>query len=103
MNQIILLGTIKEEPLIKQTNNGLSVGNLILEVEKPYQNNEGEIEKDLISVVLWRSMADNAKEYAKKGMHVAIKAHLNANNYIKEDGNVMYRADIVVDKLTYIS
>lgn len=103
MNQTVLLGIVKEEPVIKQTSSGLVLGNMLVEVDKTYTNSDGNIDKDVFCITMWRQMAEEAKKNAKVGKYIVIKCHLNSNNYLKDDGSIIYRNEIIADKMFYIN
>lgn len=66
MNQVVMIGRIVKEPELKETEKG-NLCNLTLAVARPYKNEEGVYETDFVDVTLWKSIAENTKEYCRKG------------------------------------
>ena len=58
MNQVILVGRAKSKPVIKETASKIQLGQLLIEVQKPYSNAEGIYETETFAVTLWRSLVE---------------------------------------------
>lgn len=98
MNQCIIIGVVKTQPEFKETANGNKIGQIIIEANRMYRNNKGDYDADLLQVTLWKNLAEECESYLEKGMLVAIRGRLQANNYQKED-EIYYRAEIIAERL----
>lgn len=56
-NEIIIIGRLANKPLIKQTQNGVKLATIVLDVERPYRNNLGIKDHDYINCILWKGLA----------------------------------------------
>ena len=102
MNQIILIGKVKAEPSLKETSNGILLGQLLVDVARPYKAEGQKAECDTYCVTLWRGLAEEVKASSHIGAVVAIKGRLQANNFIKDDGETVYRSEIIAEKVCFI-
>lgn len=90
LNQLYLVGRIKKIE-IKE----VDILNLTLEVQKSYQNKEGEYESDYIDVTLYSNIAKNSKDYIHENDLVGIRGRL------AQEVNRPLR--IEVEKVTFLS
>lgn len=97
MNQLTIVGTVKHIPDFKTTSNGLNFSNIIIESLK---NNEKTPEEFLIT--FWNQNLEYIKSNVSNGDKVYIKAHLKANNYNKDNNEILYRSDIVGERIHLI-
>ena len=102
LNQVIIAGVVKEEPLLKKTSSGLHYANLIVEVKKEFRNTEGNYDSDVFSILLWRSVAEHCISICKEGNLVAIKGRLQSSLFNREDGSVFYNYEIIADKVFFL-
>lgn len=97
MNTVTLIGTVKDIPEMKKTNNGLHYANLVIECMK---NNEND--KQDFSITFWNGQVNYIKESISNGDKVCIKAHLRSNNFQKENGELVYKCEIVGEKILIV-
>lgn len=102
MNQIVLVGRAKGAPTIKETASKIQLGQLLIEVQKPYANAEGVYENEIFSVTLWRTLVEECLKEISEGSLVSIKGRLQANNYRKDDGDIIYRNEIIAEKVCFL-
>lgn len=93
LNQLVIVGRIVEEP--KEIENGCII---TLAVPRSYKNEDGEYDTDLIDCVLWKSMADNVREYCKKGDLVGVKGRIQTR--FDEDKKI---TETIAEKVTFLS
>ena len=103
MNQVILFGNVKEMPSVKETSTGVSYINLIIDCPKLYANSEGVIESETYCVTVWRNMIDEVMKYVETGRMIAIRGRLHPNNFTKDDGTVIYRTEIIAEKVSFLT
>lgn len=93
LNQVVFVGRLVNDPEIKEIEDK-KVCNVTIAVQRSYKNANGEYDTDFIPVLLWHGIADNVKEYCKKGDLVGIKGRLQ----MQEDKLIA-----VADKVTFLS
>ncbi len=103
LNHIIIVGKVKEAPVIKETSSGLKYCYVLVDVVRPFKNSEGGYDVDTLNCTMWRNLAENSLMYCKVGAIVGIKGRLQSSMYTKDNGNTFYNYDVVVEKVTFIS
>lgn len=103
LNQIVLVGKIKEIKGLKETSTGIKFMNLVLEVERSYKNADGIFESDIISCSLWRSLAESFQGTCDVGSVVGVKGRIQSYPYTNEAQEVYYRYEIIAEKVSIIS
>ena len=94
LNQTVLVGRLVQDPEIKELENDKKAGNITLAVTRSYKNADGIYENDFIPITLWQGIAENVKEYCKKGNLVGVRGRLQA----RED-----KVEVVGEKVTFLS
>ncbi len=104
LNQVILVGRLVYDPELKKLDDGRSVTQITLAIQRGYKSAEsGEYETDFLRCSLWSGVAESTVEYCKKGSTVGVKARLVQKYYeINEEKGFSY-PEIVVDKITFIN
>lgn len=103
MNKCILIGNLTKDPEITTTSNGVSVCRFTLAVTRRFANSEGERDTDFISIVAWRSLADNCHKFIKKGSKVAVVGNIQSRSYDATDGTKRYVTEIVAEEVEFLN
>lgn len=98
LNQIVLVGRLVQDPEIKELENEQRVSYITLAVPRSYKNADGIYETDFIPCMVWNNIADNVKEYCKKGDLLGIKGRIQTRQ--EEDKNII---EIVAEKVSFLS
>lgn len=99
LNQLVLVGRIAKEIEDIKLENGKSESIITLSVSRNYKNKEGEYDIDYIDCILYNGIADNCKEYCKKGDLVGVKGRLQSRTNIEENSNTL----VVAEKISFLS
>ncbi len=101
-NKVILIGRLGQDPEIRLTTNGDSVGNISIATSEKFKKQSAEvIEKtEWHRCVVWRQTADFVKQYIKKGDLVYIEGKLQTRKWQDNSGNNRYTTEIQVRQLT---
>lgn len=94
LNQTVLVGRLVQDPEIKELENDKKACNITLAVTRSYKNADGIYENDFIPITLWQGIAENVKDYCKKGDLVGVRGRLQA----RED-----KVEVVGEKVTFLS
>lgn len=103
MNRIVLVGRLTKDPekkIIEE--NGKIVTKLILAVNRPFKNLNGEREVDFIPVIFWGKRAEIVGKYMSKGKMLSVTGRLQTGNYEDKDGNKKYRAEVIADEFQFV-
>lgn len=100
LNTTALMGRLTYEPELKSTNNGISVLNFQVAVDRSYQKGE-EKQTDFIDCVAWRQTAEFIKRNFHKGMMIALTGEINTRNVPKDDGTQRKFTEVVVSNVSF--
>ena len=103
LNQCVLVGKVKELPVIKQTSSGNSLAQLVLEVDRNFRNADGTLSTDLFQVTLWRGIAESCIDVLKSNDLIAVKGRLQASVYENDKHKTYYNAEVVAEKVSFLS
>lgn len=103
LNFTVLVGKVKQVPEIRMTSAGTKIATMLLDVDRGFRNSNGEYDKDVFNVVLWRGVAETCCDLLSPGSVVAIKGRLQAHNYEPKEGQMYYNAEIIAEKVSFIS
>lgn len=85
LNVCAFVGRITADPVIRKTNDGKSVLDFTIAVERDFKNG-GNKETDFIRCQAWRSTADFLSSYAKKGDLLSVSGRLQIYSYTDKYG-----------------
>lgn len=102
MNKVILIGNLTKDPELITTTNGISLCRFTLAVQRRFVNSEGEREADFISVIVWRSQAENCGKFLKKGSKCAVVGNIQTRNYDGTDGTKRYVTEVVAEEVEFL-
>ncbi len=103
LNQVVLVGRLTKDLETKELEEGKSVCNMTLAIPRSFKNADGEYETDFVECVLWNSIAQNTAEYCKKGDIIGVKGRLQTDNYEKENGEKVFKLNVIAEKVTFLS
>lgn len=102
-NQIILVGRLVEDPVLKEIEEGLELANITLAVQKPYKNAETmEFETDFIPITLWQGIAQNTCEYCVKGSVVGVRGRISMRKRDIGDEKSIQVPEIIGERISFI-
>ena len=78
LNQFVIVGRLTKNIQLEK-NNGKGKAKLTLSVNRPFKNEEGIYETDIISCYLWSSVAENTATYCCKGDIIGVKGRIETN------------------------
>lgn len=102
VNQVLLMGRCGRDPEVRTVGQSNSkVAQFSLCTGGKYQTKDGREVDDTAwhNIVAWRSLAETAEKYIRKGSQVFIIGHLSYREYTDNAGNKKYVTDIVADKI----
>jgi len=103
LNQVIIVGKIIEEPIIKEFGNNNQMAVVLIEVERSITNPEKEKTYDILQVILWKNMIQSSLDYCHISNIIGVKGRLQANNYTTKDNNKFYSCEIIAEKISVLS
>jgi single-strand DNA-binding protein len=98
-NKVILLGNITKDIELKQTTTGISVVTFSIAYNRPGKS--GEV--DYFDITAYRTTAELAAKYLKKGSPVLVCGRLKQNRYTDKQGNNRTSIIIEADEITFLA
>jgi single-strand DNA-binding protein len=96
------LGRLTADPELRYTTgNNIPVCRFRLAVERPYQRQGEERQADFFRITAWRSTAEFASRYFKKGMRVLIEGYLRNNDYEDSQGARHYTVEVQAERVYF--
>lgn len=80
----------------------MKVATISIAIPRSFKNMEGVYETDFIDCIAFDNIAENTKEYCKKGDIVGIKGRIQSRS-IEVDGKNQTTMDIIAEKVTFLS
>lgn len=102
LNQVVLVGRLVQNLQINKTEKGKKVATVTLAIPRSFKNMEGSYDTDFIHCIVWDNVAENTKEYCKKGDIVGIKGRLQSR-VIEQEEKKETIMEVVGEKVTFLS
>ncbi len=99
LNHIVLQGRLTRDPELRRTGTGTAVASFTLAVDRDFGKEEKET--DFIDVVCWRSTAEFAANYFKRGRMAVVSGRLQIRGWTDKDGNKRRTAEVVADNVYF--
>jgi single-strand DNA-binding protein len=100
MNKTILMGRLAVEPELRHTKSNVPVCTFTLAVDRPKQKDK-EQEADWPTIVAWRSKAEFAAKYLKKGRRVLVTATVRTRTYEDDNGKKHKVTEFYADEIEF--
>lgn len=104
----MLIGNVGKDPEVRYLdgNNGMSgnakVATLTLATTERYRDRNGsEIREktEWHNIVAWRSLADLAEKFIRKGTQIYVEGKLTTRSWTDQSGNKRYTTEVVADSI----
>lgn len=102
MNSCFLVGKLVEKPELRTTPTGLKVAQLILDVEKNFRAQSGELEIERYACTIWRAVAETVIDTCDVGDVLAVRGRLQSNNYVVKDQVERYNCEIIAENVSVL-
>ena len=102
LNQIVLVGRLVKDPVLKETEQGKKRSFITLAIPRSFKNAEGSYDTDFIDCILWDGIAKNTAEYCKKGDVIGVKGRLQSRKY-ETDNTTKFVIEVIAEKVTFLT
>ena len=104
LNQVKIIGVLTEDPQIKQTQTGQSVGTLNLITKYKFKDRDGNLKEgsNYHNVEVWRGLADICGQYLKKDRTIYIDGRLQTDSWEDEAGTKKYRTKVTANNMVML-
>ena len=103
MNKCIFVGNLTKDIELQKASEDVAFCRFNIAVNRPYRTADGEREADFITIVAWRTLAEQCAKYLSKGKKVCVCGSLQSRSYDDKDGNKRYVSEIVAEDVEFIS
>jgi len=100
MNIVLISGRLTKDPEQTTTSNGLAKTQFTLAVDRPYISG-GEKQADFLTIITWRTLADNCYKYLKKGSKCNVVGSIQTRSYAAKDGTTKYVTEILANQVEF--
>ena len=108
VNKVLLIGRLGNDPVRRETKNGLAVTNFSLATSrKIFAQNPGAeaVEREETqwhNVVVWGKQAETCKQYLAKGQAVFIDGMIRTRKYTNKDGGTRYAFEVHAENVSFL-
>jgi single-strand DNA-binding protein len=101
LNKVQLIGNLGNDPDFQVLEGNISVAKFSLATTETFKDKNGtnQTSTDWHSIVLWRGLADLAKNYLSKGSLVYVEGKLKTRSFDDKEGNRKYVTEIIAENI----
>lgn len=102
INQVTLVGRLTKDPEARKTMEGRSVLNATIAVNRPYRNQQGQVDTDFVLCTLWNRAADNTEKYCRKGSVIGVTGRIQTRYFDNDQGKRTYITEVVAENVRFL-
>ena len=102
MNQVVLIGRLVADPVLRYTQNGLAVASFTLAVDRGYATQDGERQTGFINIVARSKLAEVVADNLQTGRLVAVIGSLQIRSYDDQNGIRRKAAEVVANQVKFL-
>ncbi len=97
LNRVTLIGRLGKDPEVRRLESGAAVAKFSLATSETYKDKDGNKQEttEWHNIVVWRTQAEIAEKYLKKGMLVYLEGKLTYRDYTDKDNVKKFFTEIV--------
>jgi len=101
LNKVTLIGNVGKDPETQVLEGVNCVAKFTLATSESYKNDKGnkQTETEWHSIIAWRSLAEVAGKYLKKGSMVYVEGNIKTRSFENKAGVKKYVTQIIADSL----
>jgi len=105
INNIIIVGNLIKDPVIRQTTNGTPVANFTIASNRKFKDNFGQWKEDVcfVGIVAWYKLAESCSENLKKGSAVLVEGELQSRQWRTDDGHYRNVVEIKARRIQFLN
>jgi len=102
MNKLIIIGNLTREPETNTTNNGKTVCNFTVAVNRKNKI-EGQPEADFFRVAAWGKTGEICQNYLTKGRKVCVVGSVSSRAFLDKENNPKSSLDVFAESVEFLS
>ena len=101
LNKVTLIENVGKDPETQVLERGNCVAKFSLATSESYKDDKGnkQTETEYHSIIAWRSLAEVAGKYLKKGSMVYVEGKIKTSSFEDKAGVKKYVSEIIADSL----
>lgn len=101
VNKAILIGRLGADPDVRYVPSGSAVANFNIATDHSYKDKDGNFQQqtEWHRIVAWSRLAENSKEYLKKGMRVYVEGRIQTREWQDQNGVKKTTTEIIATDL----
>lgn len=105
INNVIIVGNLIKDPVIRQTTNGTPVANFTIASNRKFKDNFGQWKEDVcfVGIVAWYKLAESCAENLRKGSAVLVEGELQSRQWRTEDGHYRNVVEIKARRIQFLN
>ncbi len=105
INNVLIVGNLIKDPVIRQTTNGTPVANFTIASNRKFKDNFGQWKEDVcfVGIVAWYKLAESCAENLKKGSAVLVEGELQSRQWRTDDGNYRSVVEIKARRIQFLN
>lgn len=99
LNKVLLIGNVGKDPEVRHLESGAVTASFTVATTERFKDRNGEMKEqtEWHNIVCWRTFAEVAEKYVRKGSQLYIEGKIRSRSYTDRDGNTKYITEIVAD------
>jgi len=104
LNRVMLIGHLGKDPEMMFTETRVPLAKISLATTESYKDKAGKqvVHTEWHSVILWRSFAEMAQQYLRKGSLVYLEGKLKSRTWEDKDGHRKSVTEIIAEHLVML-
>lgn len=103
MNSLTIIGNLTRDPESRTTQDGKTVCNFTVAVNRRQKNSQGQNEADFFRVAAWGNLADPCQKYLSKGKKVCVTGSVSVHTYTAQDGTTKAQMEVLARDVEFLS
>lgn len=103
MNSLTIIGNLTRDPETKSMQDGRTVCNFTVAVNRRQKNPKGQSEADFFRVAVWGNMAEPCQKYLSKGKKVCVTGSVSVHTYTAQDGTTKAQMEVLARDVEFLS
>lgn len=102
MNKIFIIGNLTKNPELRSTQDGISVCNFTVAVNRPKTQKNPDPGADFFSVNAWRGLGESCAKYLAKGKKVCVSGRISLRIW-GQDGKHGASLEVLAEDVEFLS
>lgn len=103
MNSLMIIGNLTRDPESRTTQDGKTVCNFSVAVNRRQKNSQGQTEADFFRVAAWGKLAGPCQKYLSKGEKVCVTGSVSVHTYTAQDGTTKAQMEVLARDVEFLS